>query len=161
MAYRRPHRDYKDFIHIPNPDLQYVVGVDKELVRNFSLIFQYIGRYVFDFEELKVPTDPLDFPWYEISLKNRLISFQQYEWSHSLSCRAALELLNELLTAEVFGLVNFTSHEALFRPKLTYDVADALTFTLGAELYSGPDDTLFGLVDSTLNALFVELKASF
>jgi hypothetical protein len=57
--------------------------------------------------------------------------------------------------------VNFTSNETLFRPKLTYDIADALTFTLGAELYSGPDDTLFGLVDSTLSAAFVELKASF
>jgi hypothetical protein len=44
---------------------------------------------------------------------------------------------------------------------MSYDIADALTFTLGAELYSGPDDTLFGLIDSTLNSVFAELKASF
>jgi hypothetical protein len=81
--------------------------------------------------------------------------------SHSLTCRAAWELMNELMSVEVFGLVNFTSNEALFRPKMTYDIADALTFTLGAELYSGPDNSLFGLVDSTLSAVFVELKASF
>jgi hypothetical protein len=58
-------------------------------------------------------------------------------------------------------MVNFTSREVLFRPKMSYDIADALTFTLGAELYSGPDDTLFELIDSTLNSVFVELKASF
>ena len=161
VAYRRSHQDHKLFIHIPNPDLQYVVGVDKELMKNFSLILQYIGRYVFDFEELEMPVNPVEIPIYEIALKNRLINFQQYELSHSLSCRAALELMNELLSVEVFGMVNFTSDEILFRPKMTYEIADALTFTLGAELYSGPDKTLFGLVDSTLSAVFMELKASF
>jgi hypothetical protein len=161
MAYRQPHQDYKMFIHIPNPDLQYVFGLDKELGINFSLIFQYIGRYVFDFEELEMPQNPAEIPSYEIALKNRLISFQQYKMSHSLSCRAAWELMNELMSVEVFGLVNFTSNEALFRPKMTYDIADALTFTLGAELYSGPDNSLFGLVDSRLSAVFAELKASF
>ena len=161
VAYRRPHQDYKKFIHIPNPDLQYVLGLDKELMKNFNLIVQYIGRYVFDFEELEMPINPLDFPSYEIALKNRLINFQQYEVSHSLSCRAAWELMNELMSIEVLGFMNFTSNETLLRPKMTYDIADALTFTLGAEFYSGPDDTLFGLVDSTLSAAFVELKASF
>ena len=161
LAYRRPHQDHKMFIHIPNADLQYVVGLDKELMKNFSLIVQYIGRYVLDFEKLERPTNPADFPFYEIKLKNRLISFQQYEASHSFSCRAAWQSMNELLSIEVFGFVNFTSSEALFRPKMTYDIADALTFTLGAELYSGPNTTLFGLVDSTLSAFFMELKASF
>jgi len=161
VAYRRAHQDYEENVHIPNPDLQYVVGLDKELVKNFSLIVQYIGRYVFDFEELEIPTNPMDFPRFKIALKNRFINFQQYELSHSLSCRAAWELMNELMSIEVFGMVNFTSNETLFRPKLTYDIADALTVALGAELYSGPDDTLFGLVDSTLSAVFVELKASF
>lgn len=161
MAYRRPHQDYEQYVHIPNPDLQYVLGLDKEFGNNFSMIVQYIGRYVFDFKKLEVPTNPLEFPRFKMELKNRLITFQQYELSHSLSCRAALKLLNELMSVEVFGLVNLTSNEALFRPKMTYDIADALTFTLGAELYSGPEDTLFELVDSALSAVFVELKASF
>jgi hypothetical protein len=161
LAYRRSHQDHKKFIHIPNPDLQYVIGLDKELVQNFSVILQYIGRYVFDFEDLEIPMNPADFPFYEIALKNRLINFQQHEMSHSLSCRAAWELMNELMSIEVFGLVNFTSNETLFRPKMTYDIADALTVAAGAELYSGPDETLFGLVDSTLSSVFVELKASF
>jgi hypothetical protein len=161
VALRLPHEDYQEYIHIPNPDLQYVVGIDKELLENFSLILQYIGRFVFNYTELERPLNPAEFPLYEISLKNRLISFQQYRLSHSFSFRAAWELLNEIMTIETFGMVNFTSNEVLFRPKMSYDIADALTFTLGAELYSGPEDTLFGLIDSTLNSVFVELKASF
>ncbi len=161
VAYRRPHKDSEMFLHIPYPDLQYVLGVDKEVARNLTVILQYIGRTVFDFQELEKPQNPMDFPLYEIALKNRMISFQQYESSHSLSCRAAWKSMNELLTIEAFGLANFTSNEILFRPKLAYQIADALAFTLGAELYSGPDETLFGLVDSTLSSVFVELKASF
>jgi hypothetical protein len=161
VALRIPHEDYKKYIHIPNPDLQYVVGIDKEILENFSLILQYIGRFVFDYSELEQPKTSFERIRYVIALKNRLISFQQYRLSHSFSCRAAWELLNEIMTLEAFGMVNFTSREVLFRPKMSYDIADALTFTLGAELYSGPDDTLFELIDSTLNSVFVELKASF
>jgi hypothetical protein len=161
VAFRQPNQDYEKNVHIPNPDLQYVVGIERELVRNFSLILQYIGRYVFDFRKLEVPENPLEFPRFKIELKNRLIAFQQYEVSHSLSGRAVWELMNELLSLEVFGQVNFTSKEAMVRPKMTYDIADALTFTLGAELYSGPEDTLFDLVGTALSAVFVELKASF
>lgn len=69
--------------------------------------------------------------------------------------------MNELFSIELFGLVNLTSEEVLLPAKMTYDIADALMFTLGAELYSGPDETLFGLVDSTLSAVFLELKAPF
>jgi hypothetical protein len=161
LAFRIPHKDYKEHLHVPNPDLQYVVGIDKELVENFSVILQYIGRYVFDFSELEEPSTPFERLRYVIALKNRLITFQQYDLSHSFSCRAAWDLLNETMTIEAFGMVNFTSNEVLFRPKMSYDIADALTFTLGVELYSGPDDTLFELIDSTLNAVFMELKASF
>jgi hypothetical protein len=161
VALRIPHEDYKESIHIPNPDLQYVVGIDRELLENFSLILQYIGRFVFDYSDLEQPKTPFERIRYVIALKNRLISFQQYRLSHSFSCRAAWELMNEIMTLEAFGMVNFTSREVLFRPKMSYDIADALTFTLGAELYSGPDDTLFELIDSTLNSVFVELKASF
>ncbi len=161
LAFRIPHQDHKEHMHVPNPDLQYVVGIDKELVENFSVIFQYIGRYVFDFSELEEPSTPYERLRYVIARKNRLITFQQYDLSHSFSCRAAWDLLNETMTIEAFGMVNFTSNEILFRPKMSYDVADALTFSLGAELYSGPDDTLFELIDSTLNAVFMELKASF
>ena len=156
LAYRRPHQDYEKNVHIPNPDLQYIIGID------FSgVVLQYIGRYVINFEELEVPMNPSEFSRFKIALKNRVISFQQHELSHSLSGRAAWKWMNALMSVEVFGLVNFTSEEILFRPKLTYDIADALIVALGAELYTGPDDTLFGLVDSTLSAVFVELKASF
>lgn len=161
IAYRKAHGDYEAEAHIPHPDLHYVLGIDKEFSGNFSLILQYIGRYVLDFADLNQPMNPIERQRYELELKNRLISSQQYGLSHSLFCRAEQRLLHETLKIELLGLLNITSEEFLLRPKLTYDLADAFTFILGGEFFSGPEDTLFGTIDSALNSLFIELKASF
>ncbi len=65
------------------------------------------------------------------------------------------------MRVEVLGLIHITSEEFLLRPKLTYDITDALNLIVGGEVFAGQKDTLFDTVDSTLNSVFVELRASF
>jgi hypothetical protein len=160
MAYKDPQENYS-FSYIPNPELHYVFGLDKEFSGNLSVILQYIGRYVLDYSPLALPPVPSLIPAYELELKNRIISSQQYEASHSLSCRLGWNLLHETLSLELVGLANLTTEEFLFRPKMAYDITDALTFTLGGELYSGPNDTLFDFIEDHLSSLFAELRISF
>ncbi len=160
-AYRIPYEDPEYYVHIPNPDLHYVFGVDKEFSGGFSIIFQYIGRTVLDFTPLVAPPVFIPIPAYELELKNRIIFSQQYETSHAFSCRLGWNLLHETLNLEVVGLANVTTEEFLLRPRMAYDIADAFTFTLGGELYSGPADTLFDFIEDHLSSLFVELKISF
>ncbi|MBA7682183.1 hypothetical protein ES703_90529 [subsurface metagenome] len=81
--------------------------------------------------------------------------------SHALSFRPALKLIYETLTLELFGLYNFTTVELLLRPRASYDMADALTVTLGGDFITGPDDTTYGIMDSALSSVFVQLRASF
>lgn len=161
VGYRKPLGDYKTEFYIPNPDLSYVLGIDKEFAGNVTVIVQYIGRYVFDFEELYYIAVPDILPIKILQEKNRMVSGQQNEVSHSLSCRVGWQLLHETLELELVGLYNLTTEEYFLKPKMEYDVADALTFTLGAILYGGPDDTLFGTIDKPLSALFTELRLSF
>lgn len=161
MAYRKPYKDEAISDYIPNRELHYVIGLDKAFSMDFNIILQYIGKYVFDHVDLERPSLPGDWIIYMFDLKNRMVASQQYEISHSLSMRAEWRLFHEALKFEVLGIVNITSEESLLRPKLTYDIADALNFTLGADLYSGPGDTLFGTIDSHLGAVFTELKISF
>lgn len=179
VAYKKPHGNYKNNLHIPYPELHYVIGLDKEFFSgDFNIILQYIGRYVFDYTELKKPRKPgipsenpeykpafkkyeLALKKYEFALKNRMISSQQYELSHSVSCRVEWKLLHEKLKTELVSMVNMTSEEFFLKPEMAYDIADALTFTLGGEFYSGPKNTLFNAIDSNLNAVFTELKLSF
>jgi len=160
-AYRIPYEDPEYYVHVPNPDLHYILGVDKEFSGGFSVILQYIGRTVLDFHSL-VPT-PVGILVFteELRLKNRIIFSQQYKTSHAFSCRLGWNLLHETLNLEVVGLVNVTTEEFLIRPRMAYDIADAFTFTLGGELYSGPADTLFDFIEDHLSSVFMELKISF
>jgi hypothetical protein len=90
-----------------------------------------------------------------------MLCSQLKEWSHSLSFRPALELFNQTLSIELLGQINFSTKEVFFKPKLSYDIADDLTVTTGAQIYNGPDDTLYGLMEESNSALFVEVKTSF
>jgi hypothetical protein len=161
IAYRKPHDDYKTNLHIPNPDIYYVIGLDKELVENLSLIFQYSGRYVLDYKPLVQPVDPMLDLQYQLALKNRLINYQQYKFSHSFFGELGWKLLYETLNLELAGMVNITSREVFIRPKLVYDISDAFTFTLGGELYLGPEDSLYDAIASYLGAVYMEFKMSF
>lgn len=161
IGYRKPQGDYKVEFHVPNPDISYVFGIDKEFSGNLSLIVQYIGRYVFEFEDLNPIATPEVDPAMMLEEKNRMIAHQQHELSHSFSCRAGWQLLHETLELEVVGLYNLTTEEYFLKPKMNYDIADALTFTFGAIVYGGPDNTLFGTIDEFLSAVFTELRLSF
>lgn len=160
FAYRNPDADYENLAHIPNPDLQYVLGLDKTW-GDFNVILQYVGWHVIDFTELGDPVIPGFDPFYEMESKNRLLSSQQHEWNHAISFRPAINLAHEILSIEVAGLYNFTTEELLLRPKISYDLADALVLTIGGDIYTGPAETLFGTIDEALSAAFIELKASF
>ncbi len=158
FAYRNPTDDptLRDNIYIPNPDFQYVLGADRS-IGDFSVIVQYIGRYVQDFEKLEPTGSSMD----ELELINRMIASQQDEISHSVFIRPALSLFHETCRMELLGYYNITTEEWLLRPCVSYDLADALTLKVGGERYCGPEGTLFGNIKDALSSAFVELKVSF
>ena len=164
VAFRSPFsRENNEYV--PMPDLQYVLGLDHELFGEVSILAQYSGRAVFDFEELdesasfvtlgkrQVPRQLLE--------KNRMVAGQLHQVQHSATLRVAWMALQDTLKLEMAGMVNFTTEEVMLRPKVTYDIADALTATAGAEIYLGPEGTLFGTIEQIMSAGFVELRASF
>ncbi len=159
-AWMIPIDDYKTEIYVPNPDIWYVLGMDRSF-GNFQLILQYIGRYVIDFEELKPPVDEMGQLIYGIEQGNRMFQMQQNEWSHSLSARASLNLFYETLNLEVFSLMHFTTDEYMVIPKITYSISDGLSIAAGMEWYSGVYNTLYNLIENPFNSVFLQLKAFF
>ncbi len=178
-AYKRPF-GYGGNGHIPNPDVQAVFGIDREFFGEFSVIAQYYGRYVFHHRKAKASAMP------EISAqalagmtddtldslvetnsaslllaKNQMIAGQQEEWQHSAIVRLEWKLLQETLSLEALGMVNFITEEVMLRPKVAYDITDAFTITAGAEVYLGPDDSLYGSVEEVQSAGYTELIVSF
>jgi len=154
-AWRIPDADYDVQIHIPNPDVQLVLGLDKEIGK-FNGIIQYFGRYVLDYKDI----DSAD-PSAMAKKKSRMFLSQRDELSHILFTRLAWNLMHDLMVLEISGMYNVTTEEALARPKVSYDIADDLSVTAGAEIYTGPENTLYDLMEEKLSAGFVELRMSF
>jgi hypothetical protein len=179
VAYRHPTTRE---VQAPSPDLQYVLGVDRAF-GPLSLIVQYLGRYVFDWRAENGPERPVDPQELvdfdpdavsgfleqtivssieaELAARNQLLFSQSARVQHLASVRAEWLLLHETLSLSALGLVNFTTEEWLLYPKLGYRVNDWLSAYLGAEVYAGPRDSLFGLIDEILSAGYAELRLGF
>jgi hypothetical protein len=183
-AFRNPLH-YKRWIFTPKPDIQYVVGLDRNF-GSISVIVQYMGRTAFDWVKrypgvLPSGTDPRLFRTYdpaspmaveideevrayletELAQKNQLIFSQTEKQQHLVSARIEWKTLHDTLSVSALGLVNVSTEEWLVFPKIAYQISDALSASVGAEILRGPDDTLFGFIDEQLSAGYAELKASF
>lgn len=178
-AYRMPVR-WRETVHAPNPDLQYVIGIDRQ-IGSINVIAQYLGRYTFEWQERPPPengdpallrgqTEPLaplvreaieTALFQTIANRNQMLFNQLAQIQHSASLRLEWLTLHETLSLSALGLLNVTTQEWLVFPKLSYHLADAMTASVGAEIYSGPDGTLFDMIEESLTAGYAELRLSF
>ncbi len=164
--------DYEIFMHIPNPDIAYVAGLEHNFW-GITTIVQYIGKYTLDFTELQQPelTNPID-PFaqmqyaeemiiYESTLFNRKTFYQQEEINH-----AAVFSLNKSFSYDTWdvalaGYYNITSNEFTIRPKVTWKISDILATSIGGNYLRGDENSIFDYSAPVLNGVFVELKAIF
>ena len=70
-------------------------------------------------------------------------------------------LAHETLSLSSLGLVNFTTHEWLITPRIGWRLSDSMIAYVGAQVFHGPTDTLFGLVEADLSAGYVELRFTY
>ncbi len=171
MAYDYTY-DYDTNIYIPAPGFSYVAGIEHSLA-GFTLIFQYIGKYVTGFNPLHVPilADPLSTPAqvqyaedlisYESALFNRKIFNQQEETNHAFSLAVNRSFAYDTWMMELTGYYNITSEEYMIRPKVTWKLTDALQVSAGGSYMDGPDKTIFDYASPIMSGAFVELKANF
>jgi hypothetical protein len=164
-------RDYAAQMHVPNPDLYYVLGLERSF-GGITAIAQYVGKYVFDFAPIQPPVltsldpEPLaqyinDLVNYESTQLNRRIFQQQKQTNHALFLSLNRAFARETLRAELSGYYNFSSEEHLVRGRLTWQISDMLSAGLGAHLMGGQEGYIFDLSKGVLNGIFTELKVSF
>jgi hypothetical protein len=186
-AFRLPN-GWETHINVPKPDIQYVLGLDKT-IGEFSMIAQYMGRYVLSWKNY--PDKPADTDGFqsivepddldpsknaydeakankisdgvntELAYRNQGIFQQRAQLQHLASVRLELLTLHDTLSISALGMMNFTTQEWLAFPKVVYKFTDHLTASVGGEIYSGPEGTLLDVIEPTLNAGYVELRVGF
>jgi hypothetical protein len=167
-----PDLSARDYPYIPAAYFQYVVGVDRTF-GDWNALVQYSGLYVRDFQALEEPvlSDPYNLlaqmqyaaqvAAQEMNKLNRLFTGTADQVSHAATAQIGWSGLAETLHVKLAGLYNFTTREFALNPSVAYDIADALTATVGARDIDGPEGSLNRLVNRLLSSGYVELKCSF
>jgi hypothetical protein len=178
-AYRIPY-NYQAYVNVPRPDVQYVLGLERGF-GSVSVIAQYMGRYVLDWQREPGPEDPLnasalrvlsrldpedrqdisDSINLELARRNQGVFQQLAQIQHSASARIEWLTMADTLSFSVLGMMNFTTEEWLAFPKVSYKFSDTLSGAVGGEIYMGPEGTLLDLVENSLSAGYAELKLAF
>ena len=164
-------KDYEQNMHIPNPDIAYVAGIERNFF-DITAIFQYIGKYTLNFKELEKPVlgglsqDELmqfftEMIPYESKQYNRKIFYQQEETNHAVMLSLTRLFFYDQLQTELTGYYNITSEEYMIRPALKWSISDGLSAHAGASLMYGPEGSIFNMSNKVLNGVFVGLEVKF
>jgi hypothetical protein len=146
------------------PYLYYVLGVERSFFTNFSVILQFVGRWIpdrIDPERALADPDPVR------GRANFLASRQTFAINNQLdtvqsgwTLRLDKKFWNDTLDLELLGVHYLPRNDFCERPRVTYDLTDAWKATVGGEIFHGPRHSFFGRVQKNTGA-FVELKYSF
>jgi len=163
--------------HIAYPDLQYVLGIDHNF-GSLNVILQYMGRYVFDWQkhpgpDMPITADALSMqpPGSErqvtpiingqLAKTNQILFGQTAQIQHLGTIRFEWLGAHDTLSISSLCMYNFTTKEWVVTPRIGYHFSDAMMAYVGAQIFYGPADTLFGLVDAELSAGYAELRYTF
>ena len=97
----------------------------------------------------------------QVGAFNRLYNYQLEEFYHTGGIRIGTDLAYGKFMPSVFTMYNFTSRDILIIPEIKIKPSDGLTITAGAEFYNGINGSLYDIVDSFMNSIYVALKVDF
>ncbi len=166
-------KDYKENLYIPNPDLHYVIGIEKD-IRKLKLIAEYSGRYAIDFTKNIAPSLPSDFSdtlqllnymhetvRYESENFNRRIFTQYYKINHLAILTVHGDFFYDVLSCDLSLINNFTTNEKLLRTTIKWKITDNLSSTLGGQIMDGPTNSIYELSSDIFNGVYFSLKYNF
>lgn len=123
------------------PDFFCVAGLDRTWLGSLYANVQLFGRRVQGFVDPYAIADPAQ---RAVAVQNAITAGQQDRTSAGYTVRVSNKWLGDTLEAELLLINNLTRGDRFARPVLTYAVTDRLKAALGAVIFQGADDTVFG-----------------
>lgn len=144
-----------DLPEVPRPELEWVVGLDRTFFSNLSVIAQYYGKYVMDWQENDSPLTV------QAESTNRILFGQTHQWQHGISLNIKASLFNEIFHIEAMSNINFITEDLQTGLKLTYNITDAFDISGGFTLVNGPDASRMDLLKDTYRNIFFGMSVEF
>ena len=145
-----------DFL-VKKPFLYMVMGGDRTFFDYFNINIQYYLRYVTNYSDPQVITNPL---LRSVAIQTAALWNQFSRSQHGVSVRASNKWFNETLEGEIAAVASFGRSNYFIRPKLVYAFTDNVKGSLGLDIYRGESDTFFGRLRNN-SLLFSEMKYGF
>ena len=134
---------------IPNDQLRFLVGYDRELLPNFNAAVQYYLEWTQDYAAL---TSSWPIP------NGRYLPD---EFRHLLTLRLTQRLRQDNVTLSLFTYWSPSDEDYFIRPSVNYRIDDAWTLTVGGNLFGGNKvHTFFGQFEDASN-LYARLRYSY
>jgi len=156
-AYARTHDSSGTDPLTKNSNVFAVVGAERTFGGVLNINVQYLYRRTLDFVSPSSIADPNT---RFLAEQVDLISNQLAPNMHGASTRIGHKAWNETFESEIAAVIWFEKRGAALRPKVTYAFTDRLKGVLGAEIYLGPSDSVFGRLSPT-SAGYGELQLGF
>ena len=172
-----PDLDYRSSEHVMLPEVKWAAGLEY-LMGDIRLIAEYSGKYILDFEEPDFepvlpeessfndiialpPAQAFEYTRLQIASFNRLYNYQLQETSHYAGLNLTYDKGFSRLVPSISLIYNITADEYMISPRLEIKPVENTRIVAGAELYYGPDNSLFDLINDRLNSVFAGLRIDF
>ena len=156
-AYTATHDNAGRDLLSQNSNLFAVLGIDRTFDGVFNINVQYLYRHTFDWQAPNISTSATIGL---LAAQENLASNQLAANMHGASVRVYYKAYHETLEYEVGAISWFTRNDLAFRPKISYAFSDHIKGILGAQIYSGPDESFFGRLRRTSTG-FAEFRFNF
>ena len=132
---------------LPNSQLRWLLGYEREVLPKFQVGMQYYVEYILDYDAL---------------IENSFWpQFEPAEFRHVLTLRLTQLLLLDTLELSLFTFFSPNELDAYIRPRITYAWTEALAVVVGGNLMFGRDDfTFFGQLEQNSN-VYLRVRYSF
>ncbi|MEJ2603478.1 MAG: hypothetical protein P8172_09305 [Gammaproteobacteria bacterium] len=132
---------------IPNSQLRFLAGFERELVANFTAGFQYYVEHTRDHDAL-LENSPTP-------------EFEPEEYRHVLTNRLTYRISQDRWTLSLFTFYSPSDADFYLRPSVSFRQSDEWQFTAGGNWFGGRDDyTFFGQLEDNTN-LYVRVRYNY
>jgi hypothetical protein len=123
--------DQRDYIH-------YLIGIDATPFWEITMSIQFIQRAILNYDD----------------------NIKDNQFDNTMTFLLRKLFLRDTLTVELFAYYGITNEDALIKPKIAYKFTDELELSIGAYIFVGNNDGLFGQYKDN-NMAYIKAKLSF
>ena len=179
-AWSKPYLSSDTYEYVPLQEIKWALGLDFS-AGNLRFTGEYSGKTIPGFKttdaapifgtepDLELLAQLMMIPGFDLNeyvrtqveAFNRQYNYQLEQWYHSVGARFEADISYGRINPSLFALYNITSGDLIIIPEIRFKPYDGVTISLGADIYTGREGSLFDLIDEFMTSAYAGIKIEF